>query len=76
MCKKIFWLLIFCLATQASAFQNDYDIVVAGAGTSGIAAAIQASRMGMNVLVVEPTNLLGGQAIAAGVSNFSRLQPQ
>ena len=47
-----------------------YDIVIAGGGMGGTGAAIQASRMGMRVLVVEPSNMLGGQATAAGVSTM------
>ena len=55
---------------------DDYDIIIAGAGPSGIAAAIQASKMGVSVLVVEPTNLLGGQMTAAGVSTMDDLSGQ
>ena len=48
--------------------QFDADIVVVGGGTSGVAAAIQASRMGADVLLVEQTDWLGGMLTAAGVS--------
>ena len=47
-----------------------YDVVIAGGGMGGTAAAIQASRLGASVLIVEPTNMLGGQATAAGVSTM------
>ncbi|MBQ6774198.1 MAG: FAD-dependent oxidoreductase [Synergistaceae bacterium] len=47
-----------------------YDIIIAGGGMGGSGAAIQASRMGMKVLIVESTSLLGGQATAAGVSTM------
>ena len=47
-----------------------YDVVIAGGGMGGTGAAIQASRMGARVLVVEPTGMLGGQATAAGVSTM------
>lgn len=46
------------------------DLVVAGGGLSGFAAAISASRRGLNVTIVEPTHMIGGQATAAGVSAF------
>ena len=49
---------------------DDYDVVIAGGGTGGISAAIQAHRMGVSVLVVESSNLIGGQAVAAGVSTM------
>ncbi|MDR1379595.1 MAG: FAD-dependent oxidoreductase [Synergistaceae bacterium] len=52
---------------------NDYDVVVAGGSISGIAAALQASRLGVSVLVVEPSEWIGGQATAAGVSTMDDL---
>ena len=50
--------------------RESYDVVVAGGGMGGMGAAIQAARLGASVLVVEPTEYLGGQAIAAGVSTM------
>ncbi|MBQ7215707.1 MAG: FAD-dependent oxidoreductase [Synergistaceae bacterium] len=47
-----------------------YDVVIAGGGMGGTGAALQASKMGMRVLVVEPSYMLGGQATAAGVSTM------
>lgn len=37
-----------------------FDIVVFGGGTSGIAAAYTASKLGLNVLLVEKSDVLGG----------------
>lgn len=37
-----------------------YDVIVCGAGPSGIVAALAASRLGASVLLVEDTGLLGG----------------
>jgi ribulose 1,5-bisphosphate synthetase/thiazole synthase len=39
---------------------NNYDIVVYGGTSAGISSAIQASRMGRKVLIIEPSNRLGG----------------
>lgn len=44
------------------------DVVIVGGGTSGVPAAIQAARMGSNVLIVEETEWLGGMLTSAGVS--------
>lgn len=55
---------------------NSYDVIIAGGGTGGISAAIQAARMGMRVLVVEPSTWIGGQATAAGVSNMDDMSRQ
>ncbi|MBQ7168835.1 MAG: FAD-dependent oxidoreductase [Synergistaceae bacterium] len=56
--------------------KDNYDIIIAGAGTGGISAAIQAASMGAEVLVVEPSGMIGGQAIAAGVANMDDLSAQ
>ena len=70
--KKIVLTLAFVVLAVSSAFAGDtsFDVMIAGGGTGGTAAAIQASRMGMRVLIVEPTSMLGGQATAAGVSTM------
>lgn len=39
---------------------NDAQVVVYGGTSAGIAAAIQASRMGKSVILIEPTNRVGG----------------
>lgn len=44
------------------------ELLVAGGGLSGCAAAIAAARGGVSVSLVEPTHMLGGQAGPAGVS--------
>lgn len=53
--------------------RRDYDVIVAGGGIGGIAAAIQAARLGATVLIVEPSSWVGGQATAAGVSTMDDL---
>ena len=40
--------------------EHSFDLVVVGAGASGLLAAIAARRLGRNVLVVEATALAGG----------------
>lgn len=44
------------------------DLLVVGGGTSGVCAAIQAARNGLQVALVEETPWLGGMLSAAGVS--------
>ena len=61
---------------QTKTPRNSYDIIIAGAGTGGISAAIQAARMGASVLVVEPSTWIGGQATAAGVSTMDDMSRQ
>ena len=43
-------------------WQRDYDVLVAGAGVAGVAAALQAARMGLRTALIEKTVLLGGLA--------------
>ena len=40
--------------------QRRYDVVIYGGTSAGVAAAIQASRMGKSVVLIEPTTRLGG----------------
>jgi len=48
----------------------DYDVIVAGAGTGGWAAAVQAARLGVRVLLLEETDWIGGQMSAAAVTTM------
>lgn len=54
-----FVLPLIAFATLASA-ADTYDVVVYGGTSGGVTAAIQASRLGKTVVLVEPTNFLGG----------------
>ena len=54
----------------ADKLRDSYDIIVAGAGTGGIGAAAQAVRMGRSVLLLEETDWIGGQAMAAAVTSM------
>lgn len=47
-----------------------YDVIVVGAGPGGIAASIQAARMGTHVALLEETDWLGGQMTAAAVGTM------
>lgn len=44
------------------------DVLIIGGGASGTMASIQAARLGVNVVVVEETEWLGGMLTSAGVS--------
>lgn len=58
------------LNTDFAALASRYDVVVAGGGTGGWAAAVQAARTGASVLLVEESDWLGGQMSAAGVTSM------
>lgn len=67
--------LAACFATFSAEASNapavrSYDIVIAGAGTGGAAAALTAARMGAHVALLEETDWIGGQAAAAAVSTM------
>jgi len=53
-------LLLFFFFPQIKAQSKKYDIVIYGATSAGVAAALQASRMGKSVVLIEPTNRIGG----------------
>ncbi len=59
------FLFLFPIAILLSALEKtggceEYDVVIYGGTSAGIAAAVQVKRMGGTVLVVEPTNRIGG----------------
>ncbi|NSW93884.1 MAG: FAD-dependent oxidoreductase [Bacteroidales bacterium] len=60
--KSLFMLLILIWANQSAYDQNskEYDLVIYGGTSAGISAAIQASRMGKSVVLIEPTGRIGG----------------
>jgi hypothetical protein len=54
-------ILIFIFLSNIFAQKNkDYDVVIYGGTSAGIASAIQTSRIGKSVVIIEPTNRLGG----------------
>ncbi|QGY42425.1 FAD-dependent oxidoreductase [Maribellus comscasis] len=56
----LLFLFSFFLYTPKINSQNEYDIVIYGGTSAGISAAIQASRMGKSVILIEPTRRIGG----------------
>lgn len=46
------------------------DIVVVGGGMAGVMAALAAKTADNRVLIIEPSNVLGGQGTAGGVAGF------
>ena len=50
--------------------EEGYDLLIAGGGPAGTAAAVCASRLGANVLLVEATGCLGGMGTSGLVNAF------
>ena len=44
------------------------DVAIVGGGTSGVAAGIEAARLGASAVIIERTSWLGGMLTSAGVS--------
>lgn len=55
---------------------KQYDLLVAGGGLSGVAAAVAAARQGLSVLLVEQSGSLGGAMSNALVYPFMRFWTQ
>lgn len=72
--KLVFLLSLFCWLASVSvthaALRETYDVIVAGAGTGGCGAAIQAARLGASVLLLDETDYIGGQMNAAAVTSM------
>lgn len=56
--------------TREIPVDESYDMLVAGGGPAGTAAAVTAARLGAKVLLVEATGCLGGMGTAGLVSTF------
>ena len=50
---------------------GEYDVIVAGSGPSGAAAAIRAGRMGAKVLLIEWANAVGGISTSGLMSHWT-----
>src|SRR3954469_9834464 len=53
-------------ASSITGWDHEADVVIAGYGIAGAAAAVEASRCGADVLVLERTGSWGGAAAMAG----------
>ena len=55
---------------------NKFDLIVAGGGLSGVAAAVAAAREGLHVLIVEKNSNLGGAASNCLINPFMKYSLQ
>jgi len=56
--------------TRRLPMEQAYDLVVAGGGPAGTAAAVCAARLGLKTLLVEATGCLGGMGTSGLVASF------
>ena len=54
------FLFFICASCQNESVPNQYDLVVYGGTSAGVAAAIQAKRMGKSVILIEINSRIGG----------------
>ena len=55
----IYFVILFPINASAQIISS-YDVVIYGGTSAGVSAAIQCSRMGKKVILIEPTNRIGG----------------
>lgn len=71
------FLCFFCMPNGAFSAETtsvkQYDVVIAGAGTGGTMAAVQAARLGARVALIEKSDWVGGQMTGAAVSTMDDL---
>ncbi|WP_220494854.1 FAD-dependent oxidoreductase [Lacibacter sediminis] len=67
-----FLFVVLFISSCTSDVQKTYstDVLVVGGGTAGTAAGIQSARLGVQTIIAEETNWLGGMISSAGVSAF------
>ena len=63
-------------AAPTPGWDEAYDLVVIGAGTGGMAAAVTGAIEGLNVLLVEKTDRIGGSTAISGGAVWAPLNPQ
>ena len=60
---------VFTLTSCSTEVETyNVDVLVVGGGASGVSAGVQASRMGVQTMIVEETPWIGGMLTSAGVS--------
>lgn len=59
------------MARKQIAVEKEYDVIICGGGTSGVAAAIAAARGGASTLLIERVGSLGGQLCFSGPPGFA-----
>ncbi len=62
---------MFISETLQTPVAGEYDIIVAGAGPAGVAAAVTAGRLGAKVLLVEQAHAVGGIATTGLMSHWT-----
>ena len=60
MAVRIVAVLAIAWANALTAYADNYDIVVYGGTAGGVAAAVEAARLGKTVAIIEPSQHLGG----------------
>ena len=60
MVSKWFRCLVILCVVSSLGWSAEYDIVIYGGTSAGVASAVQASRMGKTVVAIEPGSHLGG----------------
>ncbi len=56
----LIYLAILWPMNASAQMMQSYDVVIYGGTSAGVSAAIQSSRMGKKVILIEPSNRLGG----------------
>lgn len=56
--------------TRSIPVEDGFDVLVAGGGPAGVAAAVAAGRLGRKVLLIEAMDCLGGMGTSGMVAAF------
>lgn len=58
-------------ATNVNSSQQVYDVIVVGAGYAGLTAARNAARTGLNVLLLEARDRIGGRTWSSNINGYA-----
>lgn len=62
-------------STSAQRFDEEHDVVIVGSGAGGMAAALTAAHHGLDVVVIEKTDAIGGSTAVSGGAVWIPLNP-
>ena len=65
------WALLTIVSASKDSVSYDYDVIIMGAGMTGISAGYILDKAGMNILIIEAHDYIGGRTKVAKFGNYT-----